>query len=128
MTALTQWLVFPASWMRTRCDGCSRFGNNGGTAEEDRLDLLATLVDAYESEHFPIDPPDPIAAIRFRLEQQGLDPSALIGVIGGRSRVYEVMHRKRALSLEMIRRLHERFGIPAEVLIRPVRAARRLAG
>lgn len=96
-----------------------------GTAEEDRLDVLATLVDAYESKHFPIDPPDPIEAIRFRLEQQGLDPSALVGVIGGRSRVYEVMKGKRALSLEMIRRLHERFGIPAEVLIRPTRAKRR---
>jgi len=95
-----------------------------GTAEEDRLDVLATLVDAYESKHFPIDPPDPIEAIRFRLEQQGLDPSALIGVIGGRSRVYEVMQRKRALSLEMIRRLNERFGIPAEVLIRPIRPIR----
>ena len=95
------------------------------SAEEDRLDVLATLVEAYESEHFPIDPPDPIEAIRFRLEQQGLDRSALVGVIGGRSRVYEVMQRKRALSLEMIRRLHDRFGIPAEVLIRPVRAARR---
>ncbi len=68
-----------------------------GTAEDDRLDVLATLVDAYESEHFPIDPPDPIEAIRFRLEQQGLDPSALVGVIGGRSRVYEVMNGKRAL-------------------------------
>jgi HTH-type transcriptional regulator/antitoxin HigA len=95
------------------------------SAEEDRLDVLATLVEAYESEHFPIDPPDPIEAIRFRLEQQGLDRSALVGVIGGRSRVYEVMQRKRTLSLEMIRRLHDRFGIPAEVLIRPVRAARR---
>ncbi len=96
-----------------------------GTAEDDRLDVLATLVDAYESKHFPIDPPDPIEAIRFRLEQQGLDTSALVGVIGGRSRVYEVMKGKRALSLAMIRRLHERFGIPAEVLIRPVRAKRR---
>jgi HTH-type transcriptional regulator/antitoxin HigA len=96
-----------------------------GTAEEDRLDVLATLVDAYESEHFPIDPPDPIEAIRFRLEQQGLDTGALVGVIGRRSRVYEVMHRKRALSLEMIRRLNERFGIPAEVLIRPIRGGRR---
>jgi HTH-type transcriptional regulator/antitoxin HigA len=95
------------------------------SAEEDKLNVLATLVDAYESEHFPIDPPDPIEAIRFRLEQQGLDPSALIGVIGGRSRVYEVMNRKRALSLEMIRRLSERFGIPAEVLIRPIRVRRR---
>ena len=95
-----------------------------GTAEEDRLDVLATLVEAYESKHFPIDPPDPIEAIRFRLEQQGLDTRALVGVIGSRGRVYEVMQGKRALSLEMIRRLHERFGIPAEVLIRPVGAKR----
>jgi HTH-type transcriptional regulator/antitoxin HigA len=96
-----------------------------GTAEDDRLDVLATLVDAYESKHFPIDPPDPIEAIRFRLDQQGLDTRALVGVIGGRSRVYEVMNGKRALTLEMIRRLHDRFGIPAEVLIRPARAKRR---
>ncbi|HEY6417537.1 MAG TPA: transcriptional regulator [Candidatus Binataceae bacterium] len=98
-----------------------------GTPKGDRLDVLATLVEDYEQKHFPVDPPDPIEAIRFRLEQQGLDPRALIGVIGGRSRVYEVMHRKRALSLEMIRRLHGRFGIPAEVLIRPTRAGRRRA-
>ena len=94
------------------------------TPQGDRLDVLATLVEAYEQKHFPIDPPDPIEAISFRLEQQGLDPRALIGVIGGRSRVYEVMQRKRALSLEMIRRLHQRFGIPAEVLIRTGRRRR----
>jgi HTH-type transcriptional regulator/antitoxin HigA len=98
-----------------------------GTPEDDKLDVLVTLVEAYEEKHFPMDPPDPIEAIRFRLEQQGLDPRALIGVIGGRSRVHEVMNRKRALSLEMIRRLHERFGIPAEVLIRPIKAGRRRA-
>jgi HTH-type transcriptional regulator/antitoxin HigA len=101
------------------------WGAKEGTAEGDKLDVLVTLVDAYENEHFPMDPPDPIEAIRFRLEQQGLDPSALVGVIGGRSRVYEVMKGKRALSLEMIRRLHERFGIPAEVLIRRIGAKRR---
>jgi len=95
------------------------WGARERTSEGDRLDVLATLVEAYEQKHFPIDPPDPIEAIRFRLEQQGLDPRALVGVIGGRSRVFEVMHRKRALSLEMIRRLHQRFGIPADVLIRP---------
>ncbi|MGC2494376.1 MAG: transcriptional regulator [Candidatus Binatus sp.] len=100
------------------------WGAKEGTAEGDKLDVLVTLVDAYESKHFPIDPPDPIEAIRFRLEQQGLDQAALIGVIGGRSRVYEVMNRKRPLSLEMIRRLNERFGIPAEVLIRPIRPIR----
>ena len=102
------------------------WGAKEGTADGDRLEILVTLVDAYESEHFPIDSPDPIEAIRFRLEQQGLDQRALIGVVGSRSRVYEVMHRKRSLSLEMIRRLNERFGIPAEVLIRrPVRVRRR---
>ena len=101
------------------------WGAKEGTPDGDRLDVLTTLVEAYEEKHYPMDPPDPIEAIRFRLEQQGLDHRALVGVIGGRSRVYEVMHRKRALSLEMIRRLNERFEIPAEVLIRPVRPARR---
>src|SRR6202158_1381353 len=81
------------------------WGAKEGTAEGDRLDVLATLVDAYEQKHFPIDPPDPIEAIRFRLEQQGLDPRAVGGGIVGRSLVYQVMQRKRALSLEMIRRL-----------------------
>jgi HTH-type transcriptional regulator/antitoxin HigA len=100
------------------------WGARKSTADGDRLDVLATLAEAYEREHFPIDPPDPIEAIRFRLDQQGLDSHALVGVIGGRSRVYEVMERKRALSLTMIRRLHQRFGIPAEVLIQPVRTAR----
>jgi HTH-type transcriptional regulator/antitoxin HigA len=103
------------------------WGSRKGTPQGDRPDVIAILVDAYEQKHFPIDPADPIEAIRFRLEQQGLDSRALVGVIGGRSRVYEVMQRKRALSLEMIRRLHQRFGIPAEVLIRPTRAHRRRA-
>jgi HTH-type transcriptional regulator/antitoxin HigA len=101
------------------------WGAKEGTPDGDRLDVLTTLVEAYEEKHFPMDVPDPIEAIRFRLEQQGLDHHALVGVIGGRGRVYEVIHRKRALSLEMIRRLNERFGIPAEVLIRPIRASRR---
>ncbi len=100
------------------------WGARQGSPDGDRLDVLATLVEAYERKHFPLDPPDPIEAIRFRLEQQGLDPRALVGVIGGRSRVYEVMQRKRALSLEMIRRLHQHFGIAAEVLIRPSRRRR----
>ena len=103
------------------------WGAEEGTPDGDRLDVFATLVEAYEQKHFPIDPPDPIAAIRFRLEQQGLDPRALVGVIGGRSRVHEIMQRKRPLSLEMIRRLHQSFGIPADVLIRPVCARRHAA-
>jgi HTH-type transcriptional regulator/antitoxin HigA len=101
------------------------WGAKEGTPQGNQLDVLATLVEAYERKHFPIDPPDPIEAIKFRLEQQGLDPRALIGVIGGRGRVHEVMHGQRALSLTMIRRLHERFGIPAEVLIRPTHTGRR---
>ena len=74
-----------------------------------------------------IDSPDPIGAIRFRLEQQGLDPRALIGVIGNRTRVYEVMRGDRGLSLAMIRRLHKRFGIPAVVLTLPIARRRRRA-
>ena len=101
------------------------WGAKEGTPMGDRLDVLTTLVEAYEDKHFPMEAPDPIEAIRFRLQQQGLDHHALVGVIGARSRVYKVMHRKRALSLEMIRRLNERFGIPAEILIRPVRSAKR---
>ncbi len=98
-----------------------------GTREGDRLEVLMALVDAYERMHYPIDPPDPIDAVRFRLEQLGVDLRALIGVIGNRTRVYEVMRGDRGLSLAMIRRLHKRFGIPAEVLIRPVARRRRHA-
>lgn len=100
-------------------------GAKEGTPEWDRLDVLTTLVQGYEAKHFPTDAPDPIKAIKFRFDQQRLDHRALAGVIGGRSRAYEVMHRKRGLSLEMIRRLNDLFGIPAEVLIQRVRAARR---
>jgi HTH-type transcriptional regulator/antitoxin HigA len=90
-----------------------------GSAESDELDVLATLIEAYERDHYPMDPPDPIEAINFRLEQSGKDSRALIGVIGGRTRVYEVMKRKRPLSLNMIRNLRNIFGIPADILIRP---------
>jgi len=89
------------------------------------LEVLATLVEAYEEANFPIDLPDPIEAIKFRLEQQGEDKKALIGIIGNRTRVYEVLRRDRALSLTMIRELNRHLGIPAEVLIRPVRMRKR---
>ena len=91
-----------------------------GSAKSDELDVLATLIEAYEREHYPIDPPNPIEAIKFRLEQRGKDPRALIGIIGSRTRVYEVMTGKRPLSLNMIRSLHKKFHIPADVLIRPL--------
>jgi HTH-type transcriptional regulator/antitoxin HigA len=83
--------------------------------------VLATLVDAYEAEHHPIDPPDPIEAIKFRMEQQGLTRKDLERLLGTRTRVSEVLNRKRNLSIAMIRRLHAELGISAEVLIRPTR-------
>jgi HTH-type transcriptional regulator/antitoxin HigA len=91
-----------------------------GTPEGDRLDILVTLVEAFEEKHFPMNLPDPIEAIKFRLEQQGKDAKSLVGILGNRTRVYEVLRRDRGLSLAMIRRLNEELQIPAEVLIRPV--------
>lgn len=96
------------------------WGAPSGTPEGDRLDILATLIDAYESQHHPMDPPDPVEAIKFRMEQQGLTRKDLERILGGRGRVAEVLNRRRGLSITMIRRLHEELGISAEVLIRPV--------
>ncbi len=92
-----------------------------GSPESDELDVLATLIEAYEHERYSMDLPDPVEAIKFRLEQEGKDSRALIGVIGQRTRVYEVLRGKRSLSLNMIRELHDKFGIPANVLIQPGR-------
>lgn len=97
------------------------WGAPTGTAAGDTLDVLATLIDAYESAHVPFDPPDPIDAILFRMEQQGLSRKDLEPIIGSRTRIAEVLGRKRGLSIAMIRRLHDSLGIPAEVLIRPTR-------
>lgn len=94
-----------------------------GTAESDRLDVLITLIDAWEAEHIPMNLPDPIDAILFRMEQQGLTRKDLEGVIGTRTRIAEVLNGRRGLSIDMIRRLHDQLGIPAEVLIRPTRRA-----
>jgi HTH-type transcriptional regulator / antitoxin HigA len=100
------------------------WGAKSGTPEGDRLDVLATLIDAYEAAQFPMDPPGPIEAIRFRMEQQGLTRKDLEPLIGTRTRVAEVLNRKRNLSIAMIRRLHAQLGISAEVLIRPTRKER----
>jgi HTH-type transcriptional regulator / antitoxin HigA len=97
------------------------WGAKSGTRDGDRLDVLATLIDAYEAEHYPMDPPDPIEAIKFRMDQQGLTRRDLEEIIGTRTRIAEVLNRKRGLSVGMIRRLHERLGISAEILIRPSR-------
>ncbi|MFL0694420.1 MAG: type II toxin-antitoxin system HigA family antitoxin [Agrobacterium tumefaciens] len=97
------------------------WGAKAGTPEGDRLDILATLIDAYEAKIYPMDPPDPVEAIRFRMEQQGLTRKDLEPMIGPRNRVADVLNRKRSLSIDMIRKLHARLGISAEVLIRPSR-------
>ncbi|MCR6627362.1 helix-turn-helix domain-containing protein [Pseudoxanthomonas japonensis] len=88
-----------------------------GTEEGDRFEILVTLVEAYEAKRFPIEAPDPIEAIRFRMEQGGLTVKDLVPSIGQPNRVYEVLNRKRGLTLEMIRNLHRDLGIPAESLI-----------
>src|ERR1017187_1785490 len=101
------------------------WGASRGSSDGDELDVLVTLTEAYEREHFPIDQPDPIEAVKFPLEQTGKDFRALIGVIGQRTRVYEVMRGARPLSLNMIRNLHRKLEIPAEVLIQTAGAKRR---
>ncbi len=88
-----------------------------GTDEGDRFEVLATLVEAYEAKHFPIDAPDPIEAIRFRMEQGGLTVKDLVPSLGQPNRVYEVLNGKRGLTIGMIRNLHRNLGIPAESLI-----------
>lgn len=89
-----------------------------GTPEGDRLDVLVTLVEAYEARHFPMDLPDPVAAIKFVMEQRGLTPKDLVPFIGQPNRVYEVLSYKRPLTMAMAWRLHQGLGIPAESLIR----------
>ena len=89
-----------------------------GTPEGERLDVLATLVEAYERKHFPMDLPDPVEAIKFCMEQSGLAPKDLVPIIGQLNRVYEVLSRRRPLTLKMIWRLHRELGIPAESLIK----------
>ena len=88
-----------------------------GSPEGDELEVLSTLVDVYESQHFPIEPTDPVDAILFRMEQEGLDRRDLEAYLGSRQRVSEVLNRRRGLSLDMIRRLHAGLKIPLENLI-----------
>ena len=89
------------------------------TSEGDKLDVLTTLVEAYEEKYYPIDPPDPIEAIIHQMESQGITRKDLERYIGNRARVSEILNRKRSLSITMIRNLQEGLGISAEILIRP---------
>ncbi|MBP5074985.1 helix-turn-helix domain-containing protein [Pseudomonas chlororaphis] len=93
-----------------------------GTAEGDYFDVMITLIEAYEAKQFPVDLPNPIDAIKFRMEQSGLSAADLAPAIGRTNRVYEVLNGKRALTLPMIWKLHQLFGIPAESLIKPVKS------
>ena len=88
-----------------------------GSEEEACFDALCTLIEAYERKHYPMSPPTPVEAIKFRMEQQGLTPKDLQPMIGGLNRVYEVLAGKRPLTMAMVRRLHQQLGIPAESLI-----------
>ena len=96
-----------------------------GSPAEDRLELLSILVEAWEAEHYPIDLPDPVEAIKFRMEQQGLTRKDIEAYLGSRQRVSDVLNRKRGLSLNMVRKLSQGLGIPAEVLIQETRTGMR---
>jgi len=117
-----------ADYERALAEVEALWGAKSGTPKGDRLDVLATLIDAYEAQHHPMDPPDPVEAIKFRMEQQGLTRKDLEPVIGTRTRVAEILNRKRNLSIGMIRRLHARLGISAEVLIRPSKPGKTTTG
>lgn len=93
------------------------------TEQGDELDLLVTLVEVYESKNFPIDAPDPVSAIKFRMEQQGLENKDLIQYLGSRFKVSEILNGKKSLSLTMIRKLADGLKIPLEVLIQPCKIA-----
>lgn len=94
-----------------------------GTPDGDMLEIMATLIAAYEARHVPIGPADPVEAIKFRMDQQGLVPRDLQPMIGRLNRVYEVLARSRPLTMPMVWRLHKQLGIPAESLIQPPKSA-----
>lgn len=95
----------------------SLFDAKKGTAKGDELEVLSLLVEKYEDDHFPIDLPDPVEAIKFRMEQMGMTQTDLANIVGQKSRASEILSRKRKLSLDMIRQLHKKLHIPTEVLV-----------
>ena len=98
----------------------SVFQAEEGTAEADEMEILVTLIEAYENKHYPVSPPDPIEAIKFRMEQQGLTARDLEAFIGSSGRVSEILNKKRPLSLRMVKRLHNGLNIPYESLLADV--------
>lgn len=101
------------------------WGAAAGTSEADALEVLVTLIDAYEAKHHPIDPPDPIEAIKFRMEQQGLTRADLEPMIGSRARVSEVLNRQRPLTIAMINKLRAGLGISGDVLLGKVKPTKK---
>ena len=95
------------------------FDAEPNTPEADRLDILALLVEAYEEQHYPVPSPDPVAALEYYMDSRGLTRRDLEPYLGSRARVAEVLNRKRSLSIDMIRRLHQGLGISADILIQP---------
>jgi HTH-type transcriptional regulator/antitoxin HigA len=93
------------------------FDAKKGTPKGDELEILSLLIEKYEDEKFPIDLPDPVEAIKFRMEQMGMTQTDLANIVGQKSRASEILNRKRKLSLEMIRQLHQQWHIPTEVLV-----------
>jgi len=100
------------------------FDAKPNTPEGDELDVLTTLVEVFEDAHYPIAPPDPIEAIKFRMEQQGLEDKDLVPFLGQRSRVTEILNRQRRLSISMIRKLHEGLRIPLDILVKEYQLAK----
>ena len=108
-----------ADYDRALADIENLFGAQPDTLDGDRLEVLTTLVEAYERQHHPVLPPDPVEALLYHLESRGLTPRDLEPYLGPRARVTEVLERRRGLTIEMIRRLHQGLGLPAEILIQP---------
>ncbi|EKB48046.1 helix-turn-helix domain-containing protein [Cecembia lonarensis] len=100
------------------------FDAKQGTTEGDELEILTILIDKYEKENFPIDLPDPIEAVKFRMEQLNMKQKDLVETIGFKSRVSEVLNKKRKLTLDMIRKLHEELNIPTDILIKEYQIAK----
>jgi HTH-type transcriptional regulator/antitoxin HigA len=96
------------------------------TAQGDRLDILTALVEAYEAQHHPIEAPDPIGALEYFMEQRGITRADLVPLLGSRSRVSEILNRRRRLTIDMAWRLHRELGMPAEAVIKPYKLADRL--
>ena len=111
-------------WALAEIEAYFRKEPKRGTPEADRFDVLAAMIEAYEAKHWPIDPPDPVEAISYRMTLSGYSQSDLAKLIGSRSRASEIMGRKRPLTMEQAWKLHQHWQIPAEVLLRPYHTGR----